>query len=181
MRSVLREILVTLLMALVLYFGIHATLQNSQVISGSMLPTLGIGEKVLVYKLAYKFGHDPQRGDIIVFAPPAEMGSPLDYIKRIIGLPGEVVEIKDGKVTVYKTDGTTLLLDEPYIAADPTYTYTSPVIAEDNYFVMGDNRNNSGDSHTGWTVTRSSIVGRAWWVIWPFSRFGLALNYDLPA
>jgi len=181
MKSVIREIIITLLMALVMFLGIHSTLQNSEVISGSMQPTLSIGERLFINKLAYKFGHAPQRGDIIVFIPPASLNSDKDYIKRIIGLPGEVVEIQDGSVYIHKTDGTVIKLDEPYIAAPPEYNYTSHIIPPDNYFVMGDNRNNSGDSHLGWTVSRNAIDGRAWWVTWPFSKFGVAPNYKLPA
>ncbi len=180
-KPVLREVIITFLIALVVFIGIHSTVQNSEVISGSMLPTLGIGERLFVYKLAYKLGHEPQRGDIIVFTPPEQISSTTDYIKRIIGLPGETVEIHDGNVYIYKPDGAVIQLDEPYIAAAPNYTYNSGVIPEDNYVVLGDNRNNSGDSHEGnWMVSRSDIVGRAWWVIWPLSEFGSAPNYDLP-
>ena len=177
MKSVIREIAVTLLMALVLFLGIHYTVQNTQVISGSMQPTLAIGERLFISKLAYKFGHIPQRGDIIVFVPPASLGSPLDYIKRVIGLPGEIVEIKDGTVTIVKADGNRVPLNEPYIAEPPGYTYTSPLIPPNNYFVMGDNRNNSGDSHLGYTVPLKDIVGKGWWVTWPFRKFGAAPNY----
>jgi signal peptidase I len=93
-------------------------------------------------------------------------------------LPGETVEIHGGEVYIYKTDGTVLQLDEPYIADSPNYTYSSGVIPEASYVVLGDNRNNSGDSHDGnWMVTRSEIVGRAWLVIWPLSEFGSAPNY----
>jgi signal peptidase I len=177
MKSVLREIAITLLMALVLFLGIHYTVQNTEVISGSMEPTLSIGERLFINKLAYKFGQTPQRGDIVVFVPPESLGSPLDYIKRIIGLPGEKVQIKDGTVTIIKADGTEFPLTEPYIAELPSYTYTSPVIPANNYFVMGDNRNNSGDSHLGYTVPLSDIVGKGLWVTWPFSKFGAAPNY----
>ena len=180
--SVIREIAITLLMALVLFLGIHYTVQNTEVISPSMVPTLSVGERLFVNKLAYKFGRLPQRGDIIVFKPPpeAQPTTDNDYIKRIIGLPGEVVEIKDGLVDIHETDGTVITLNEPYISAAPDYQYTSPVIPKDSYFVLGDNRNNSGDSHRGWTVPFGNIVGRAWWVTWPFSKFGAAPNYKLP-
>ena len=180
MKPVLREIAITLLMAVVLFMGIHYTIQNTEVISGSMIPTLSIGERVFIYKLAYKCGHLPQRGDIIVFIPPPSANSDKDYIKRIIGLPGETVKIQDGNVYIDKPDGSKTKLDEPYIAEAPNYTYTSPVIPPGNYFVLGDNRNNSGDSHTGYTVPIGNIVGRAWWVTWPFSKFGAAPNYKLP-
>ena len=185
MKSVLREIAITLLIALAFFLGNRFVVQkyivtNTEVKSGSMLPTLSIGERLYINDLAYKFGHQPQRGDIIVFIPPKWLNSDTDYIKRIIGLPGEVVEITGGNVYIHKTDGTAIKLDEPYIAAPPDYTYTSPTIVPDNYFVMGDNRIRSGDSHYGWTVPRSDIMGKAWWVYWPFSKFGLAPNYKLP-
>ena len=180
MKPIIREIIITVMIALVLFLGIHYSVQNSEVISGSMEPTLAIGERLLVNKLAYKFGHAPQRGDIIVFVPPPQVDSSLDYIKRIIGLPGEVVRIQNGNVYIDKPDGTEIELDEPYIAAPADYNYVSPPIPEDNYFVMGDNRNDSGDSHLGWTVPRENIVGKAWLVIWPFNRFGAAPNYKLP-
>ncbi len=180
MKSVLREIAVTLLMALVLFLGIHYTVQNTEVISGSMKPTLGIGERLFINKLAYNFGRTPQRGDIIVFVPPASMGSPLDYIKRVVGMPGEIVEIKNGTVTVIKPDGSRIPLVEPYIAEAAFYTYISDIIPANNYFVMGDNRNNSGDSHLGYTVPLNDIVGKGWWVTWPLSKFGAAPNFSFP-
>jgi signal peptidase I len=178
MKAVIREVIITLVIALVLFFGIRITLQNSEVISGSMEPTMPIGERVLIYKLAYKFGHLPQRGDIIVFLPPPQTNSDLDFIKRIIALPGETVLISNGKVSITEVDGTKLVLNEPYISAEPNYTYGPFSVPAGNYFVLGDNRNNSSDSHTGWTVPSSDIVGRAWWVIWPFSKFGIAPNYS---
>ncbi len=178
MKSVIKEIAFTLLLALALFLGIRGTLQNSEIISGSMEPTMPIGERVLIYKLAYKFGHMPQRGDVIVFLPPEIAHSDKDFIKRIIGLPGETVLVRDGKVTITKIDGSPITLDEPYIAAPPNYNYGPFTVPADNYFVLGDNRNYSSDSHTGWTVPSSDIVGRAWWVIWPFDRFGTAPNYS---
>jgi signal peptidase I len=176
---IIREIAITLLIALVLFLGIHATLQNSEVTSGSMLPTLSIGERLFVYKLAYKFGHLPQRGDIIVFVPPpaANQDSSEDFIKRVIGLPGEIVEVKDGSVIIHKTDGTSVTLEEPCLADTSGSNYISSVIPPGNYFVMGDNRGGSSDSRIWGTVPMSNIVGRAWWVIWPFNRFGAAPNH----
>lgn len=180
MKSVIREIAVTLLIALVLFVGIHCMVQNSEVISGSMLPTLSIGERLFIDKLAYKFGHLPQRGDIVVFIPPSSLDSPDDFIKRIIGLPGEVVEIKSGIVYIHKADGSVIQLEEPYVETPATNDYISGTIPAGQYFVMGDNRNNSADSRYWGTVPLGSIVGRAWWVTWPFSKFGPAPNYKLP-
>jgi signal peptidase I len=180
MKSIISEIAITLLIASVLFLGIHYTVQNSEVISGSMQPTLGIGERLFVNKLAYKFGHAPQRGDIIVFIPPASLNSDKDYIKRIIGLPGEVVEVKSGTVYIHKQDGSVIQLEELYVTTPANKDYISGTIPAGQYFVMGDNRNNSNDSRYWGTVPRSAIVGRAWWIIWPFSKFGSAPNYKLP-
>ena len=178
MKVILREIAITLVMALVLFLGIHYTVQNTEVISGSMIPTLPVGERLFIYKLAYKFGHTPQRGDIIVFVPPASLGSSDDYIKRVIGLPGEIVKIQGGNVYIDNpTKGTEIELDEPYVAAPVDKDFTSGVIPAGQYFVMGDNRNNSNDSRYWGTVPLDKIVGRAWWVTWPFSKFGPAPNH----
>jgi len=100
--SILREVAIILVLSLVLYLGINYTLQNSEVIGHSMEPNLHDQEYVLIYKMAYKFGNTPQRGDVVVFTPPHAIVTENDYIKRIIGLPGEVVEIKGGKVYIYQ-------------------------------------------------------------------------------
>ncbi|MCL2678739.1 MAG: signal peptidase I [Dehalococcoidia bacterium] len=177
-KAAAREIAITLLIALALFLGIRMTLQNVEVISGSMIPTMPVGERVLIYKLAYKFGHEPQRGDIIVFTPPEQLHSDTDYVKRVIGLPGETITIHSGKVTISKVDGTQITLEEPYVAEPPNYSFGPFTVPEGHYFVMGDNRNKSADSHNGWTVPRENIVGRAWLVIWPWSNFGSTHNYD---
>lgn len=175
-----REVVTTLLIAVVLFLGIHFSVLNTEIISGSMQPTLAIGDWVLISKLAYSFGGSPHRGDIIVFVPPASLDSENDYIKRIIGLPGEVVELKSGKVYIHKVDGSVITLDESYIGTPSLQDYISDVIPPGNYFVMGDNRNNSGDSRMGWTVPRKNVVGKAWLIIWPPPAWGAAPNYALP-
>jgi len=164
--------------AVLLFFGLRAVIQDYVVISGSMENTLQVNERVLVDKLAYKFG-TPQRGDIIVFHapnPPITTTTPL--IKRIIGLPGEQVKISNGTVKIIEPDGSVLTLNEPYIKEPPDYTYTSPIIPANKYFVLGDNRNDSDDSHTGYLVSRSELIGRVWLDIWPLKDFGLAHNYS---
>ena len=164
--------------AVLLFFGLRAVIQDYIVISGSMENTLQVNERVLVDKLAYKFG-TPQRGDIIVFHapnPPITTTTPL--IKRVIGLPGEQVKISNGTVKIIEPDGSILTLNEPYIKELPDYTYTSPVIPANEYFVLGDNRNDSDDSHYGYLVSRSELIGRAWLDIWPLKYFGLAHNYS---
>ena len=149
------------LLAFIIYFIIdYAVLARVRVEEVSMRPTLLPGDRALVSKLAYRFS-DPQRGDVIVFHSPTE---PADYIKRVIGIPGDTVEIGNGVVRV---NG--LVLDEPYIAEAPTYTgkWTVP----DGYlFVLGDNRNQSSDSHEWGFIARSSVVGKAFVVYWPISE-----------
>jgi len=165
------------LFAVLLFIGFRLTIQSSFVDGPSMENTFQNGERLLVNKLAYKFSA-PQRGDVIIFHPPIPSTSP--FIKRVIGLPGERVEIENGAVTVVKPDGRTIILDEPYIRESPNYDYTSAVIPPNEYFVLGDNRNDSEDSHYGWFVSRDEIVGKVWLCIWPPHQWGLADNYRQP-
>ena len=143
-----------------------------------MEPNIHEGQRILINKVVYKF-HEPERGDVIVF--PSSGNPDEEYIKRIIGLPGEVVEMKDGIVYIHQPDGNVLTLDEDEYIVDPANNYfLGDTIPEDNYFVLGDNRNNSADSRCGWTVPGQDIVGKAWLSIWPMSEWGLVTNYPLP-
>jgi len=134
-----------------------------------MEPNFEEGQRLLINKIVYIF-HQPERGDVIIFQPS---NSGADYIKRIIALPGDTVEIKGGAVYINGSK-----LDEPYIKDPPNYTFHQKTIPENEYFVLGDNRNNSNDSHTGWTVPDENIIGKAWLSIWPPSEWGLAHNYS---
>ena len=107
------------LIAMLLFIGLRLTIQSSFVDGPSVENTFQNGERLLVNKLAYKFS-SPQRGDVIIFHPPIPSASP--FIKRVIGLPGERVEIENGAVTVVKPDGSTIILDEPYIKNHPITT-----------------------------------------------------------
>jgi len=175
MNQTLRETIILILIAVVVYLGLRFTIQTYIVFGPSMQPNFEQNQRIIVNKLAYKLG-DPQRGDVIIFDPPFTSAS--DYIKRVIGLPGESIEIKDGKTYVYTLDGEVLVLNEPYIADSSMHTYTKHTITENEYFVMGDNRNNSNDSRTGWLVPEENIVGKAWLIIWPPDTWGLARNYS---
>jgi signal peptidase I len=171
MKSFLREILVTLILAIVVFFTLQITVQSFIVIGNSMESSLHEGQRLLISKIVYSF-HEPERGDIIVFRPPTD--SRFEYIKRIIALPGETVEVKEGAVYVNGSQ-----LYEPYIKDLPKYTLRKKKIPENKYFVLGDNRNNSNDSHNNWTVPRQNITGKAWLSIWPPDEWGLVPNYPL--
>lgn len=137
--------------------------------SSSMEQTLQINDRVLVNKIAYQYG-DYSRGDVIVFhRPPAAAPSDTDeFIKRIIGLPGETLEAIDGVIYV---DGTPI--DEPYIdPGDLTYNLPSTTVPEGHLFVMGDNRNNSQDSRYFGPISQDLVVGKAFLIVWPVGSIG---------
>jgi len=171
MKAFLREILGTLILAVVIFLLLQTTIRHSVVVSASMEPTLPIGHHLLINKVVCKF-HEPERGDIITFYLPNNPKTV--YIKRVIGLPNDTVAVKEGMVYVNDSP-----LSEPYIKEPPRYIFHQQKIPENNYFVLGDNRNNSTDSHTGFTVKRKDIIGKAWLSVWPPSKWGLAPNYPL--
>ena len=171
MKVFLREILGPILLAVVIFLILQATMQSFVVVGSSMKPSLDGGQRLLINKVVYSF-HEPEMGDVVVFEPPNNRQA--DYIKRIVGLPGDIVEIKMGVVYVNGS-----ALDEPYINDQPSYTLQAKKIPENEYFVLGDNRNNSNDSHNGWTVPQENIVGKAWLSIWPPRQWGMVTNYPL--
>jgi signal peptidase I len=139
--------------------------------SESMLPTLEIGDRLVVEKLSY-YTHLPQRGDIIVFAPPPQLQSQgyleeQAFIKRVIGLPGDKIEVKNGRVYVDGAPST-----ERYIAEAPNYAMSPTIVPPDKLFVMGDNRNNSNDSHVWGFLPKANVIGHACFRFWPIDRFG---------
>lgn len=160
----------TLLLALVLFLAINTLSARVRVENISMQPTLQPGEFLLVNRVSYKLG-SPHIGDIIVFHAPGV--SDLDYIKRVIGLPGDEVHVENGVVTVNNQP-----LYEPYLTEAPNYSGTW-VVPEGEYFVLGDNRNNSSDSHLWGFVPAEDIVGRALLIYWPFSDFALLRSPDV--
>jgi signal peptidase I len=155
------EVLQTLIMAVILYFLIDAVIGRVRVENISMQPTLHQDQFILVNKLAYRLGTF-QRGDIIVFHFPGDPKE--DYIKRVIGLPGESIEIRDEHVFVNGH-----MLDESYIAAPPNYIKEYQV-PEDGVFVLGDNRNQSSDSHLWGYVPKDNVVGKALIIYWPLEE-----------
>ncbi|OGO53293.1 MAG: signal peptidase I [Chloroflexi bacterium RBG_16_68_14] len=192
----LREVAETIILALLIFLLVRAVVQNFQVEGRSMEPTMETSWYLLVNKAIYweinlktlhKFipfidpGDDPtryvfrgpRRGDIVVFESPNEgPGQPeRDFIKRIVGLPGETVEVRDCTVFINGRP-----LDEPYIVDPPRYDYGPATVPAGQFFVLGDNRNNSSDSHSWGPVPKENIIGQAWLTYWPFSSFGLVNN-----
>ncbi len=170
-RSMLREILETALLTLIIFAVLNTLTGRFQVRGSSMEPTLHNGQYLVVSKLTYWI-HPPERGDIIVFHPPNNLSE--DYIKRIIGLPGEQVKINEGELWI---DG--VKLDEPYIPAPGPYSGTWDLNAGE-YFVLGDNRSNSSDSHSWGVLPRDNIIGKAWLCYWPPEEWGLSAHYTFP-
>lgn len=170
MRPTLREVISTLLVALLIFLGVQVTVESRVVEGLSMEPSLHNDQRVLVIKASYWFG-DPQRGDVIIFDHPEDPGRTI--IKRVIALPGEEVEIKDGQVYITDINDDTFILDEPYINEEPNYTYGPRVVPEDEYFVLGDNRNHSTDSHSWGMLPGDNVIGEAWLLYWPLSEWHL--------
>jgi signal peptidase I len=159
-----REAIETIALTVAIFFGIRLVVQNFRIEGQSMEPTLQDKQYLLVNKLAYgRFGR-PHRGDIVVFEA---WGSDKDFIKRIVAMPGDTIEIHDDKVWV---DGTPL--DEPYLD-EPTRDTLGPVhLKPGEYYVLGDNRGNSTDSRTYGPLPAAKIVGKAWILYWPARDVG---------
>lgn len=174
MKGFVRDILITVIVAAAIFVGLQTTVQSFIVDGPSMEPNFHNGQRVVANKIIYKL-HEPTRGDVIIFRSPNYRQG--DLIKRVIGLPGESVEIRDGTVFVHKIDGSVLRLDEPYITSPARSDFTGGKIPEDSYFVLGDNRNNSDDSRRGWLASRQDIIGKAWLSTWPPDQWGLVANY----
>ena len=174
MKNIVKELSAWLIYILVIivisYLVITFVGQRTQVSGSSMETTLSDGDQLIVDKISYRF-RDPNRYDIVVF--PYQYEKNTYYIKRIIGLPGETVQIVDGYVYI---DGQKLdehygneVMENPGLAADPV------VLGDDEYFVLGDNRNNSQASRAAnvGVIHRDDLLGRAWIRIWPFNKFGV--------
>jgi len=163
-RFVLRELVLPLGLAVVLALTIQATVAKPyEVPTASMDPTIHPQDRVLSNRFIYHL-RDIRRGDIIVFDPPAFLHSDVPFVKRVVGLPGDTVEVRAGQVLVngkpYTVDG----------AAAPRYQYGPVTVPPDNLFVLGDNRNNSVDSHEWDFLARDAVKGEVFMVYWPLDR-----------
>ncbi len=187
--GVAREFLEAVLLALVVFLFIQTSVQNFQVEGPSMRPTLEDGQFLLVNKVVYfkidqerlsriipiwrvnhtreSFAvHPPKRGEVIVFRFPKD--ETRDFVKRVIGVPGDRISIKEGTVSVNGT-----ALSEPYITAHDTSNMSERQMGRKEYFVLGDNRPGSTDSRKGWNVPEENILGKVWIVYWPLSSWTL--------
>ena len=172
--KIFREIISTIIYLAVIFgmtfLFITFVAQRTEVSGSSMYPTLEDGDSLIVDKVTYRF-EDPSRYDIIIF--PYQYGNNQYFIKRVIGLPGETVRI-DENGTIYINDQA---LYEPYgaeVILDPGRAFNGVTLGEDEYFVMGDNRNHSMDSRdpSVGSIKKKNILGKSFIRIYPFSKFG---------
>ena len=183
MRAVIRELIETVILAVLIFVGLQFSVQPYKVEGSSMDPTMEQGEYLLVNKLvylnfhpqgvlkwapflsrseeaaAYPF-HPPKRGEIIIFRFPLDPSR--SFVKRVIGVPGDTVEIRKGQVFVNSRP-----IDEPYVTHTASGSMDATTVPEDSYFVMGDNRRASDDSRNWGPVPASHVVGRGWISYWP--------------
>jgi signal peptidase I len=160
----LKDILETLVLAVLLFLAINAVSARIRVDGSSMVPTLTDGQFVMVNRLIYRYS-DPDHGDVVVFHYPRDPDQ--EYIKRIIGLPGDTVTITNGHVYINGQE-----IDEPYIAAS-TRTSGEWQVPGDHIFVLGDNRNNSQDSRNFGFVSMENVIGKAIFIYWPPDNWSL--------
>lgn len=172
-KSLLRETIETVVLTLLIFFLIRTFIQNFRIEGASMEPNMHDGQYLIISKVAYWF-RSPQRGDVVVFDFPRDPNR--QFIKRIIGLPEENLEIKQGRVFINDH-----LLEEPYLPNAGTYSWGPVTIGADEYFVLGDNRPYSSDSHSGWMLPRQNIIGKAWVSYWPPQYWMVIPHYSFAA
>ncbi|MEM8505431.1 MAG: signal peptidase I [Cyanobacteria bacterium P01_D01_bin.1] len=167
------EALQTVGLSIALAFGIRQFVAEARVVpTGSMQPTIEINDRLVVEKISYRF-QSPERGDIIVFQAPqkaldaAKSDTQDAYLKRIVGMPGEEIAVKDGQVLVNGR-----VLAEDYVKAPPAYVWGPSVVPEGHYLVLGDNRNSSSDGHVWGFLSEETIIGKAAVRFWPLGRIG---------
>lgn len=167
-KSIWRDWILPLIVAVVLALTIRTFVAEARYInSESMVPTLRVNDRVFVDKIFYKM-KGIERQDVIIFAPPPQAHTRDDYIKRVLGLPGDEVEIRDGMLFINGE-----AVEEIYLAEPMEGSYGPVVVPEGQFFVLGDNRNNSSDSRAWGFVPIENVKGKAILRFYPFERFGI--------
>ena len=192
MRRIVKEMIETVLLALLLFVLMEFSVQNFKVEGSSMTPTLEQNQYLLVNKLIYsRVGldelspfvpfvhastngsdrtmfafHPPQHGEVVIFHFPAD--PTRDFVKRVIGVPGDTIEIRQGDV--YRNGQH---VDEPFVISPSTRTYAPVFVEQGHYYVLGDNRRSSNDSRDWGLVPEENLIGRAWMRYWPPDNLGL--------
>jgi signal peptidase I len=172
-RSILREIIETAILTLLIFFVVRLAFQNFRIEGHSMEANLHDGQFLIVNKLVY-YLHPPERGDVVVFHSPENPRK--DFIKRVVGLPGEEVEMSDGQMYINGVP-----LHEGYISNSGNRSWGPEVIGEFEYFVLGDNRSNSSDSRSWGMLDGDGIIGKAWFSYWPLQDLGPVPHYTFAA
>lgn len=196
MRALVRELIETVFLALTIFLALQFSVQNFRVEGPSMEPTLKEGQHILVNKIVYlqhdlgdllallpfvtdkrpeaTFAfHPPQRGDVIVFQFPRDPSR--DFVKRVIGIPGDTIEIRRGEVFV---NG--VVLNEPYVVNADQSQEQPTVVPPDSYYVLGDNRRASLDSRDWGPVPADHVIGRGWLRYWPIDGVQVLSSFNLP-
>ena len=185
MRALVRELIETVILALIIFLALDFSVQNFRVEGPSMEPTLGNGQHVLVNKIVYlrinpnKLAgfipffnsnggevfpfHAPNRGEIVIFRFPRDPSR--DFVKRVVGVPGDTVEIRQGRLLVNGVER-----PEPYVVNRDETSMRPVAVPPDSFFVLGDNRRASSDSREWGPVPAENLIGRAWVTYWPFDR-----------
>lgn len=195
MKSAVTDVIKTLILAAALFFVVQTIIQNYEVFGASMEPSMQTGDHIIVNKAAYVsldlhkvskfipfyeaeegkvidlFG-EPSRGDVVIIDSPNP--PPDQLIKRIVGVPGDTVEIRGGILFINGER-----IQEDYTRAAPSLSLSPVVVEDDSYFVLGDNRSRSNDSRNFGQVDRDRIVGKAWLSYWPLGDFGIVDDHHL--
>ena len=171
-KSMIWEVVQTLLMAAALYFVIDFCIARVRVENISMETSFTEGELLMVNKLNYKFS-EPERGDVVIFEAPTAPGK--DYIKRMIGLPGDTVTVNEGLLYINNE-----LIEEDWVH-EPMLYQGEWTVPEDQYFVLGDNRNHSSDSHSWGFVPRENLIGNAFFCYWPLTHIRVVNSHIILA
>jgi len=172
-KAIVREVIETAIMTVVIFLLVRMAFQNFRIEGQSMEANLHHGQFLIVSKLVY-YLHPPERGDVVVFHSPQNPRK--DFIKRVVGLPGEDVEMREGAVYV---NG--VRVHETYISNPGNRSWGPEVVGEFEYFVLGDNRANSSDSRSWGMLDGDAIIGKAWVSYWPPRTLGPVPHYTFAA